>query len=79
MNTDEILKWADEEVEKIECQTYEIADSGDYDSIYECTTYSGEKGFGKSFILAIEDAKKSENDPTKWDYIPPEHRTTPLT
>ena len=75
MEKEELLKWADEEVEKIGCQTYEIADTGEYDSMYECTTFEQKKGFGKTFTEAIIDAQKSENDPTKWGYIPPEHRT----
>ena len=75
MTEKELIEWANEEVAKVECQTYEIADTGDNDSIYECTTFEQKKGFGKTFIEAIIDAQKSKNDPSKWDYVPPEFRT----
>jgi hypothetical protein len=70
----ELLEWANEEVASIHCLESAIADTGDYDSTFECCLHDGKKGWGKTFEEAIRDAAKSSEDPTKWDYIPPEHR-----
>ena len=69
-----LLEWADEEIAKAEYITYEIADTGDYDSWWHVEEHDGRKSYGQTLTEAIEDAMKGDDDPTRFDYVPPEFR-----
>ena len=68
------LEWAEENLLKAKCVTSEIADTGDYDSIWHVEDCDGRKSFGHTLTEAIQDAMKDDDDPTRYDYVPLEFR-----
>ena len=80
-----LLEWLDNNAAELVVESWPIADTGDYDSawaVYEETidgAVSRSKreamGWGKTPAEAIRDAMKSEDDPTKYNYVPPEFRS----
>ena len=69
-----LLEWADENLLKADCITSEIADTGDYDSMWHVEDCDGRKSFGDTLTNAIRDAMKGDDDPSRYDYVPPEFR-----
>ena len=69
-----LLEWADENLLKAECITSEIADTGDYDSMWHVEDCDGRKSYGQTLTEAIQDGMKGDDDPTRYDYVPPEFR-----
>lgn len=69
-----LLEWADENLLKAECITHAIADTGDYDSMWHVEDCDGRKSYGPTLTEAIRDAMKGDDDPTRYDYVPPEFR-----
>ena len=69
-----LLEWADENILKAECVTREIADTGDYDSQWVVTDIDSRNSYGETLSDAIKDAMKCNDDPTRYDYTPPEFR-----
>jgi hypothetical protein len=67
-----LLEWADENLLKAECITSEIADTGDYVSMWHVEDCDGRKSYGQTLTEAIQDAMKGDDDPTRYDYVPPE-------
>ena len=69
-----LLKYLEAEILRIEAKDYPIADTGDYTTIWEVEDCGGKMGYGLTISEALEDVKKSEDDETKWDYVPKECR-----
>ena len=78
-----LLEWLDENAAELVVEIYEIADTGDYDHhwcVYEQLAAPRSRdtrkamGWGTTPKAALEDAMKGPDDPTKYDYIPPEFR-----
>lgn len=69
-----LLEWADKNLLKAECVTHAIADTGDYDSMWHVEDCDGRKSYGQTLTEAIRDAMKEDDDPTRYDYVPPEFR-----
>lgn len=77
-----LLKWLDDNAAQLTVESWAIADTGDYDhhwAVYESLPPKGldkrtALGIGSTPALAIEDAMKDDDDPTKYSYIPPEFR-----
>ena len=74
----ELFDWLDEEASELVCETWAIADTGDYDSQWVVYEEYGKRrkaiGWGSTPDKAIQDAMKDSEDPTKYNYIPPEYR-----
>ena len=81
----DLLEWLDNNAAELVVESWAIADTGDHDSawaVYEETidgAVSRSKretmGWGKTPAEAIRDAMKGEDDPTKYNYVPPEFRS----
>jgi len=78
-----LLEWLDENAAELVVETYAIADTGDYGHhwcVYEQLAAPKSRdtrkamGWGTTPKAALEDAMKGPDDPTKYDYIPPEFR-----
>ena len=62
-----LLEWVNDNLLKAECVAYAIADTGDHGSLWHVEDYDGRMSYGQTFIEAIQDAMKSDNDPTRYD------------
>lgn len=69
-----LLEWADENLIKAECLTREIADTGDYDSQWVVTDLDARDSYGETLLDTIKDAMKGDDNPARYDYVPPEFR-----
>lgn len=78
-----LLDWLNEECCALQPIAGPIADTGDHDLHWEVIRYQMAKpcevviGAGRSAADAIVDAMKDADDPTRWNYVPPEHRDAP--
>ena len=71
---DGLLEWMEDHASRLESVDHPNCDAGDYSTtwtVYECEDAIG---FGETPSKAIQDAMKGPDDPSKWDYIPPEFR-----
>jgi hypothetical protein len=77
MNDTEILNWLEANTCDLRCVSVPTG-GDDADVLWEVVEHhmppKGERviGYGKTPRLAVIDAEKSPEDPTKWDYVPPE-------
>lgn len=82
-----LLEWLDDHACELVAESYPIADTGDYDgawviydepspvnSINRSSKPRQPMGWGRTPAEAIRDAMKGADDPTKYDYVPPEYR-----
>lgn len=81
--TTSLLDWLNEECCALQPIATPIADTGDHDLHWEVIRYQTAKpcelvvGAGRSAADAVIDAMKDAEDPTRWNYVPPEHRAAP--
>lgn len=74
-----LLDWLNEECCGLLPLAYPTG-GGDHDVIWTVIRYQMATpcevtiGQGHTAMAAIEDAMKDANDPTRWDYVPPEFR-----
>lgn len=81
----DLLEWLDEHACELVMESWAIADTGDYDSawvvydepspINRSSKPRQPMGWGRTPAAAIRDAMKGEDDPTKYNYVPPEFRS----
>ncbi len=79
-----LLEWLGDNACELISESYAIADTGDYDGawvVYDKERDANKKGrnrepigWGDSPEAAIRDAMKGEDDPTKYNYVPPQYR-----
>ena len=82
-----LLDWLDDNACELVAESYPIADTGDYDgawvvynepspvnAINRSSKPRQPMGWGRTPAAAIRDAMKGPEDPTKYDYVPPEFR-----
>ncbi len=77
-----LLDWLESECYDLRCE--DVPSFGDdADIIWVVISHHMGKpkeryeGYGKTPERAIRDAMKSKEDPTRWDYVPPEFRQPP--
>lgn len=72
-----MFEWLEEHATGVVAETHSIADTGDYSVqwvVYNCEPKPEAIGWGDTAEEAIRDAMKDPEDPTKYNYIPPEYR-----
>jgi hypothetical protein len=77
-----LLDWLNEECCSLMPLAYPTG-GGDHDVIWAVIRYQMAEpcqvtiGQGRTATAAIEDAMKDADDPTRWDYVPPQFRDAP--